>query len=378
MTHGDSLRPGRTDSLTVAARHRWASAIGFRGQEFLTFGTEYFGDDNRQTLLFAAAGFDPRSPLLAERIASWAASRLTAVLIREERPEAAPNLRDLADMHERRLLTALPNALVEAVAMFDETDMAVIGGRRAAAIAANANLDGITDIVVDISAMSVGTSFPLVAALIERVRPLGCNLHAVVVSDPVLDEAIRPQPTESVTAVHGFRGELGLDHTAEAARLWLPQLASGRRGLLDRVFREIAPHDICPIVPFPAQHPRAGDELIDEYRPDLVGAWEIDTRNIIYAAEDDPLDVYRTILDLDDARQMVFDGHGGSLCILTPVGSKVLALGVLMAALERNFPVRHVEAVGFAAQSVLLDNYSPDRAVFAHVWLSGDPYPRHE
>jgi hypothetical protein len=136
----------------------------------------------------------------------------------------------------------------------------------------------------------------------------------------------------------------------------------------------VTPHDTCPILPFPAEDVRAGDALVEEYLAALSEAWSVDTRNIIYAAEDDPLDVYRTIMELSDARATVFEGHGGSLVILTPIGSKVLALGALMAATERNFPVVHVEAVGFSADAKMLAHYPGDRGTFAHVWLAGDAY----
>jgi hypothetical protein len=43
-----------------------------------------------------------------------------------------------------------------------------------------------------------------------------------------------------------------------------------------------------------------------------------------------------------------------------------------MAAAERNFPVLHVEAVGFTADPAELSRYPADRGTFAHVWLSGE------
>jgi hypothetical protein len=272
------------------------------------------------------------------------------------------------------MVAAIPSNEIKTVRIFDEADLAVIGGRQAAALVHDLNVEGITDVVVDLSALSIGTSFPLVGALLETSGRWRFNLHAVVVADAALDATIQPQPAEAATLVHGFRGELGLDRSAEAAKLWLPQLAFGQRELLDRVYAELAPHDTCPILPFPAHYPRVGDALVEQYLPLLSDAWDVDTRNFIYAAEDDPLDVYRTILELDDARRPVFAGDGGSSCILSPVGSKVLGLGALMAAAERGFSVLHVEAVGFTVDLSAMAPYGADRGTFAHVWLSGEPY----
>ena len=117
--------------------------------------------------------------------------------------------------------------------------------------------------------------------------------------------------------------------------------------------------------------------LAEEYQDELRGIWDVDLRNIIYADEEDPLDVYRTLLEVDDAREPVFRSVGGSLSILSPVGSKVVAMGVLMAAVERDFPVVYVEALGFSVGQTALANWSMDRGRLAHVWLSGDAYPPH-
>jgi hypothetical protein len=98
----------------------------------------------------------------------------------------------------------------------------------------------------------------------------------------------------------------------------------------------------------------------------------VDTRNIVYAAEEDPLDLYRTILRLDDLRKAVFREVGGSLLVLSPVGSKVMALGALMAALERDLPVAHLESIGYDLdRSIPATSTTPN---LVHVWLEGDVY----
>jgi hypothetical protein len=155
--------------------------------------------------------------------------------------------------------------------------------------------------------------------------------------------------------------------------LWLPQLASGRVAALGRLHSFVDPHDTCPILPFPAIDPRAGDRLAEEFLTELESGWSVDTRNIVYADESDPLDLYRTILRLDDLRKPVFAEVGGSLLVLSPLGSKVMALGALMAALERDLPVAYLEAIsyeydGSTAHAVPVD--------IIHVWLEGEVYPQ--
>jgi hypothetical protein len=134
----------------------------------------------------------------------------------------------------------------------------------------------------------------------------------------------------------------------------------------------VDPHDTCPILPFPASNPRLGDELATEFLAEFENAWSVDTRNIVYATEDDPLDLYRTILKLDDLRRPVFKEFGGSLLVLSPVGSKIMALGALLAALERDLPVAYLEAIGYNFENSKPSERPPPFLV--HVWLEGDAY----
>lgn len=99
----------------------------------------------------------------------------------------------------------------------------------------------------------------------------------------------------------------------------------------------------------------------------------MDTRNIVYASESDPLDLYRTILRLEDLRVPVFAECDGSLLVLSPLGSKVMALGCLMAALERDLPIVYLEAVGYAVEANKLAQEGDYKLL--HLWLEGDVYP---
>ena len=100
----------------------------------------------------------------------------------------------------------------------------------------------------------------------------------------------------------------------------------------------------------------------------------MDTRNIVYADEEDPLDLYRTILKLDDRRQSVFEKTGGSMLILSPFGSKVMALGALMAALERDLPVAHLEPIGYELKAPVPESHRPTESSFMFGW-KGEVYP---
>lgn len=172
-------------------------------------------------------------------------------------------------------------------------------------------------------------------------------MYLMAVDEPATDDEIYPTACDIVEAIHGFKGGLNLFDSAKAAKLWLPQLIKGRRAVLERIHSYVRPHDVCPILPFPSIHPRIADGLIEHYSVEFESTWEVDPRNIIYADVKKPLDLYRTILRIADARKRVFAETGGSLIVLSPIGSKIPAIGALMAAIERDFPIAHVEAIAY-------------------------------
>ena len=70
----------------------------------------------------------------------------------------------------------------------------------------------------------------------------------------------------------------------------------------------------------------------------------------------------------------MFKEMGGSQIILSPVGSKALALGMLMAALERDFAVVLVESLAYSAAPEVLDIQAAPRGELVHIWLHGEAY----
>lgn len=351
---------------------RWDPCVAHRGSDVDGFVAEYFALPGRRVVLIAGAGFDPRSTAVATRLAA-AGVPIRALLIQENRPNAAQELFDRASANTGAMLAAIADRELVPIDIFGG-DGAVTGGRNVVTLLGRQNFEGVTDVVIDISALSVGTSFPIIRYFVERVerRRGPPNIHVFVAHDPKLDADIRSIPSDAPGHVHGFKGGSTLDASATAAKLWLPQLTAGRRSALGRLYDFVSPHDTCPILPFPASNPRLGDALAEEYIIELESTWAVDTRNIVYADESDPLDLYRTILRLDDRRKPVFAGAGGSLLVLSPLGSKVMALGALMAALERDLPVAHIEPIGYKFQAAIPNVAAPN---LVHIWLEGDVYP---
>lgn len=59
-------------------------------------------------------------------------------------------------------------------------------------------------------------------------------------------------------------------------------------------------------LPVLARDPWLGDALAEEFIVELERAWSVDARDVVYADEKDPLDLYHTILRLNELRRPVF------------------------------------------------------------------------
>lgn len=361
---------------------KWEPCVYHRGVHADQFLQEYLSEANRKVLLIAGAGFDPRSVRVASVFPESARRSAKVVLLREERQNPAATLVDRAVRHRDQLVAAFPQAEEHTIQVFAR-DNAVIGGREGARLMSTLSLEGIADIFVDTSALSIGVAFPIIRHFMDmltKTEASSANLHVIACHNPKIDDAIRSNPSDAVAPIHGFRGGWGLDERSRAAMLWMPQLSRGRGFVLNRIFqmlRNVQEYTVvCPILPFPSSRPRLSDELIEEFANELQSAWSVDVRDLVYADEKSPLDLYRTILRIDDARRRVFASVGGSQIILSPLGSKALSLGALMAALERDFTILNVEAIGYALDAPRADAVTGSDEL-VHIWLHGDAYGNH-
>jgi hypothetical protein len=364
--------------------NRWENCVAHYDASVLSFFEEHFSDETRKCLLIGGAGFDPRSAELVKQLSNILGARLFARLIKEERPDPDPELVQEADVNLQKIREYCNSLEVEVINIFAE-DNAVVGGRNAVESLSGIQFDEYTDIVIDMSALSMGVSFPVVSYVYDSAKGLAgtVNVHLVVLSNPELDALISSSPNDRVTDVRGFdRRELFGE--SEKARLWLPQLSEGKKEVLKKIHSEVRPHDTCPILPFPAVNPKKGDRIAcsifssiqTELGGPLENEWGLDPRNFVYADERKPLDLYRTILKIDDERRPVFKTFGGSIIILSPLGSKIPTVGALMAALERDFPVVYVETLAYDIDWEKVRALRSQDSQMAHVWLYGDAYLR--
>ncbi|HEY8127464.1 MAG TPA: hypothetical protein VIF39_01935 [Hyphomicrobium sp.] len=356
-------------------RAHWANCITHFDEEVKAFIADYFSRGDRRCLLVAGAGFDPRAQIVADHLASALGPRLSAVYVREERGDPAANLVARANANEARLRSLVPNARAITVSIFADDGAPVGGATLAAEFRKMRWPPDITDVVLDTSALSMGIAFPAARLLLQRCEGSpNINMHVIVASNPDLDVAIVGEPADRAIPVRGFSGDGRGLGDARIARIWLPQLAPRAAPVLEKI-RSAIDHvyKTCPMLPFPAENPRRADELITEFSQQLQNDWDVSSRDLIYVSEWNPLDSYRTISMLKERYDRTVEGIYEPQLVLSPVGSKVMAIGSLMAAIDHELTVQYVETLRYEILGQAL-GLTETREKMVHVWLHGPVY----
>lgn len=356
-------------------RRHWSNCITHFDAEVDGFVADYFSEPSRRVLLVAAAGFDPRSQRVARTLASTLGERLTAIFIREERPAPSGKLLAAADENEAALRTIVPGCTILQVEIFADDGAPVGGTRIVKLLGQNPVPEDITDVVLDLSALSTGVGFPAAMMLLEDCEAApGRTFHLMIVSNPELDDQISSVPSSQASAVRGFAPPIDVGGDMEIAQVWIPQLAHGRAAALTRIGVAIGKcYKICPLLPFPARNPRRADDLLSEYRSALVDEWAVDPRDVVYASERNPLDSYRTLSTLKNRFDRTMAGTYQLRMVLSPVGSKVLAAGALMAAIEHKMAVQYMETESYTFLEGEEQHQDPGDMI-VHLVLSGPMY----
>lgn len=356
-------------------RPHWENCITHFDNSVAEFVQSYFAEPNRRCLLVAAAGFDPRSRRVPTLLAATLGDRLNAIFIREERGQPDQDLLARADANEAALREIVPDARVESIEVFGD-DGAAVGGPRIAALLNAIPIDPeVTDVILDLSALSIGIGFPAAKILLADCEDAKDRaFHLLIVSNPELDDRIVSEPADTAMSVKGFSGLGHLDGALETAQIWLPQLAEGRKQALTTIGTAVSEcYKICPVLPFPARDPRRADALIGEFENELVNEWAVDPRDLVYVSEWNPLDSYRSISLLKSRYDKTVEGTFEPHMILSPVGSKVMAAGALMAAIEHDLTVQYIETVRYELSGEQ-DQEMADEDQMVHVLLSGPAY----
>lgn len=230
-------------------------------------------------------------------------------------------------------------------------------------------------VVIDVSALPASIAFPVIAGVLasHEGRSFRGELLALVCENPHTDQAIEEEGASDAGPLAGLT--FGLNRTSGTViRAWAPVLGERQVAQLESVYAFLEPNEITPILPFPAENPRRGDDLLSELRAFLFDRIEVEPSNLIYAHESNPFDVYRALWRLSERFQAALEPLGRTMIVVSVHGSKMLSLGVLLAAWERKLPVVASVPSGYLiSEGVHLGEFDGGNRL-ACLWLLGEPY----
>lgn len=367
---------------------RWADYFMVRDDAFGPFWASHFAERPRSLLFVCGKGFDPRTCLALRSIAGFAKGALKETLVLEyDEGEGALNqiLREKMEANWKEIqdLVSGNGACNQHTLLFRTADGRRVAARNAANVFSDeTKLATFSDVVVDISAMPRSVYFPLISRLLffhdqlKAKKQIAPNIHVVVAEDPVLDSQIREEGVdETASFLHSFEGNFNREASGEQPKVWIPVLGEGRIAQFDRIYDLVKPDEVCPVLPSPSRNPRRGDDIVMEYRELLFDQLQLDPRNIIYASEFNPYEVYRQIRKAATQYHEVLGLIGGCKIALSALCSKLMSLGVLLvgyelkAATDLQIGIAHIECQGYDIPGSVIPNPQP-----VGLWLAGECY----
>jgi hypothetical protein len=379
---------------TSASGPRWEQYVLESASGVPEFWASHLGERERDVLFIMGKGFDPRMCRGLEMLlGAGGTGRRDVLAVEFDEGIASPSRAQdqlVVENWARLETTCAGRATLSAKTIqIWSGDGRRVGSRSAAGILASATeISSYSDVVVDVSALPRGIYVPLIAKALYLVdekdkekRPHP-NLHVLVCEDPALDRSIRDEGIdERASYVHGFSGGLEMEATSGQPKIWIPVLGEGQKVQLGHIYDLVLPDEICPVLPSPSGDPRRADDLVLEYRELFFDRLRVEARNLIYASESNPFEVYRqirrTILHYREALRPL----GGSKAVISALSSKLLSIGVLLVAYELKqaaieVAIAHVESQGYimAAPRDAQDDEAAPRGELFSLWLSGECY----
>jgi hypothetical protein len=374
---------------------RWENYFMKSNGNFDTFWKTYQEHANPDILFIMGMGFDPRTNLGIESIFSVKSKqRRDTILLRYfktvddiEIPPVQEVKEHLDRLNSFLLNAGFPAALIKNTVLRSEDDKSIASINATYIIPDFSVFEKYSDIIIDISAMPRGIFIPLINKCLDLVDQYNVgndnkkNLHVIVTENSKLDSFIEDRGTdETATYIHGFRiKEIG--KTDDQKEVWIPILGENQTSQFDKIKLELNPVEVCPILPFPCDDLRRGDKLIIEYQERLLNDNNVELKNIVYADESNPFQVYRLLNKTIQRYNESFSLLAGCKIIVSALSSKLLTVGAFMAAYEKkkeglNIGIMHVESLRHEMKA----EYEEQKIEIAkhnklfEIWLAGTPY----
>lgn len=197
---------------------------------------------------------------------------------------------------------------------------------------------GYKHIIIDISAMPRTISFSLVE-YIRRIKDVNQKVYILVCENSKYDDKIEEIPArDAAQYMQCFNlFSAGREAVSESTTVWVPVMGYHELAAFKKIAEYVRADEICPVIPFPAEDIRRGEEIIRNYGDYLFKNLKIEKRNIMYAPEKAPMLVYTklvdTILSYERALCDIADDEE-TRYVFSSQSSKLIDVGILLALLD--------------------------------------------
>ena len=359
-----------------------------RGKHFDEFWKEYLSDD-KQIKYIMGLGFDPRTMNCFTAIRKYIKTENINYKIIEYDGETLlkPQLKQMLEHNTASLANIIPKIEWNSTVINTTNTCKDISLAASKSVQPN-ELNGYTDIILDINAMPTGVYFPIVRNVLEWISkdkiqsPANkqVNFHMVVSENVKLDDAIKEEKIDdSITYMHKFATKLQSEARQALPKVWIPLLGKDRWRQMDKIRRQVENLvEFCPFFPMPSVDPYRCKKLLIEHRELLIDGLGISSKDYVYSHEMNPFEVCRKIYNVAQLYYHVFKPLGGCKVVISPLSSKLMCVGALLAACEllaekSEAGIVHVVARGHNVDDIDLTAES-QRSIPHSMWLAGECY----
>jgi hypothetical protein len=315
---------------------KWSNYFMKSGDEFFSFWDQYLKERQRSILFILGEGFDPRMCFGLNFITSIDAPKICDCLSikSKEGPNFSIKKHETSlKENEREFIRLLKKCNAHRPIEIskwstDKRPKADIEAKEV--INKFSELSKYSDIIVDISALPKIIYFPLIAKILtilddtkKNGAPTRIPTFHVFVSENVeydrglLEQIVNCDPF----FMRGFISNLESEALEHLPKIWIPILGENRIEHLNKIQKSIAPDEVWPVLPSSSIDPRRSDKLLLLYREFFFDKLTIEPRNIIFASERNPFDLYRQIHRVFHYKNEALKPLGGFKIILSPLSS---------------------------------------------------------
>lgn len=370
---------------------RWNDYFLKKDKEYHQFWEGYL-KSSRDILYILGGGFDPRMCMGIESVLEKGGEGLRhCIMINFHEGNNSPSrdFRHNVEENKEKLQEIIKDKaiLFEREIIMENNEGHRIGSRESTKFFKNfSDFEKYSDIVLDISALPMNIFLPLLGKILyiidnqQNKINKKINLHVIVAENTIIDKSIKKSGlSDRADFLYGFPGNLDIVSKEDEPTIWIPVLGEGQELQIKLIDDKINPQEICPVLPSPSINPRRGDDLLLEYRELIMNRLDIESRNIIHGAEQNPFELYRQIQKTIEHYRDALTPIGKCKFALSSLSSKLMSLGVFFVAYEEglskkgNVGIVYVESKGYSMKKTVEASIPGNVELFS-LWISGNCY----